>query len=149
MFLPEKFYATPLKRLISVKICRQLFQQNVKDTTSTAFIKKALYENVTPIFTKVKGQFLNENVKLNAGKDVMKSFLNKHFHDIRDLRLEHNAVKDKLEEEIGPIFTGKILKSIIRPLQRERLESFRTNNRKLFNLMKKEQNKMLVIKYLL
>ena len=35
----------------------------------------------------------------------MKSHLNKHFNDIRDLRLEYNTGKDKLEGEIGPIFT--------------------------------------------
>ena len=59
-----------------------------KSSSSTAFIKKALYKNVTPTFTKVKGQFLNGNVKLNAEKDLVKSHLNKHFNNIRDFRLE-------------------------------------------------------------
>ena len=49
-----------------------------KSSSSTAFIKKALYKNVAPTFAKVKGQFLNGNVKLNAEKDLMKSHLNKH-----------------------------------------------------------------------
>ena len=39
-----------------------------KSSSSRAFIKKALYKNVTPTFGKVKGQFLNGNVKLNAEK---------------------------------------------------------------------------------
>ena len=39
----------------------------------------------------------------------MKSHLNKHFNDIRDLRLEYNTVKDKLEGEIGPISTDIML----------------------------------------
>ena len=39
-----------------------------KSSSSRAFIKKALYQNVTPTFAKVKGQFLNGNVKLNAEK---------------------------------------------------------------------------------
>ena len=38
----------------------------------------------------------------------MKSHLNKHFNDIRDLRLEYNTVKDKLERKIGPIFTDNV-----------------------------------------
>ena len=42
-----------------------------KSSSSTAFITKSLYKNVAPTFTKVKGQFLNENVKLNAEKDLM------------------------------------------------------------------------------
>ena len=40
--------------------------------------------------------------KLNAEKDLMKSHLSNYFNDIRDPRLEHNTVKDKLEGEIGP-----------------------------------------------
>ena len=107
-----------------------------KPSSSTAFIKKALYKNVTPTFAKVKWQFLNGNVKLIVKKNLMKSHLNKHFNDIRDLRLEYNTVKDKLEGEIGPIFTDIMLKSISKSLLRERLESFRTKNKKLFKLTK-------------
>ena len=59
----------------------------------------------------------------------MKSHLNKHFNDIRDLRLEYSTAKDKLGGEIGLIFTDIILNSISKPLQRERLESFRTKTR--------------------
>ena len=75
-----------------------------KSSSSTAFIKKAPYKNVTPTFARVKGQFLNGNVKLNAEKDLMKSHLNKDFNDIRDLRLEYSTAKGKLEGEIGWIF---------------------------------------------
>ena len=79
-----------------------------KSSCSTAFNKKALYNKVMPTFAKVKGQFLNVNLKLNAKNDLVKSHLNEHFNDIRDLRLEYNAVKDKLEGEIGPIFTDNV-----------------------------------------
>ena len=75
-----------------------------KSSSSAAFIKKVLYKNVTPTFAKVKGQFLSGNVKLNVEKDLMKSHLNKHFNDIRDLKLEYNTAKGKLEGEIGWIF---------------------------------------------
>ena len=57
----------------------------------------------------LKGQFLNGNVKLNTKKDLVKSHLNKHFNDIRDLRLEYTTVKDKLEGETGPISTDIML----------------------------------------
>ena len=67
----------------------------------------------------------------------MKSHLNKHFNDIKDFRLEYNTVKDILEGEIGPIFTDILLKSISKSLQRQRLESFRTQNKKLFNFTKR------------
>ena len=80
-----------------------------KSSSSTAFIKKALYKNVTPTFANIKGQFSNGNVKLNAEKGLMKSHLNNYFNDIRDLKLEYNTVKDKLEGEISPIFAEIML----------------------------------------
>ena len=61
----------------------------------------------------------------------MKSHLNKHSNDIRDLRLEYNTVKDKLEGEIGPMTTDIMLKSISKSLQIQK-----TKNKKLFNLTK-------------
>ena len=83
-----------------------------KSSTSTVFIKKALHKNVTATFAKVQ--------KLNTKKSLRKFRLNNHFNDIRDFRLEYNAVKDKLEGEIGSIFTNMMLKSIIKSLKRER-----------------------------
>ena len=97
-----------------------------KSSSSTAFTRKALYKNVMPTFAKVKGQFLNGNVKLNAEKDLVKSHLNKHFNDIRDLRLEYNTVKDKLEGEIGPISTDIMLKSISKSLQIQKTRNYST-----------------------
>ena len=73
----------------------------------------------------------------DAEKDLMQSHLKKHFNDIRNLRLEYNTVEDKLKGEIGPIFAYIMLKSISKSLQRERLESFRTKKKKLFNLTKR------------
>ena len=73
----------------------------------------------------------------------MKSHLNKHFNDIRGPRLDYNTVKDKLEGEISPIFTDMMLKPIIKSLQREILESFRTKNKKLFNWTKRRTKEKL------
>ena len=96
-------------------------------------------------FAKVKWQFLNGNVKVNAAKDHMKSHLNKHFNDIRDL----GYCQDKLEREIRPIFTDIMLKSISKLLQREILESFRTKNKKLFNLTKRRTKENVDYKVLI
>ena len=46
-----------------------------KLSSSTAFIKKALYKNVRTIFAKVKGQFLNGNLNLNAQAVEMKKIM--------------------------------------------------------------------------
>ena len=65
----------------------------------------------------------------------MESHLNKHFNDIRNLTLEYNTVKDKLQGDIGSIFTDIMLKSISKS-HKEELESFRIKKRQFFNLTK-------------
>ena len=45
---------------------KKLLSKLHKSSCSTAFIEKVLYNKVMPTFAKVKGQFLNVNVKLNA-----------------------------------------------------------------------------------
>ena len=65
----------------------------------------------------------------------MESHLNKHFNDIRNLTLEYNTIKDKLQGDIGSIFTDIMLKSISKS-HKEELESFRIKKRQFFNLTK-------------
>ena len=67
----------------------------------------------------------------------MKSHLNKHFNDIRNLTLEYNTIKDKLQGDIGSIFTDIMLKSISKPSHKEELESFRIKKSQFFNLTKR------------
>ena len=67
----------------------------------------------------------------------MESHLNKHFNDIRNLTLEYNTVKDKLQGDIGSIFTDIMLKSISKPSHKEELESFRIKKSQFFNLTKR------------
>ena len=62
--------------------------------------------------------------------------LNKHFNDIRDLRLEYNAVKDKLEGEVGLIFIDNvkfnkkiITKRKIRIIQNKKREIVQLNKK--------------------
>ena len=103
-----------------------------KSSSSVAFIKKALHNNITPTFAKIKGQFLNTNTKSNAEKDLMRG----HYNDIRLLRLDYCELKEKLQLLVGNTFTSILLKSIEKSLHKERLESFRTKNKKIANLIK-------------
>ena len=69
---------------------------------SIAFIKKALFFDVIPKFTVVKGQFINETNSLTPSHKLMKSHLTKHIHlemvshrainDIIQTTLEGNAI---------------------------------------------------------
>ena len=51
-------------------------------STSIAFIKKALFAVVIPIFALVKGKYINKTDSLTAFSKLMKSHLNnKHVQD--------------------------------------------------------------------
>ena len=98
-----------------------------KSSSSVAFIKKALHNNITPTFAKVRAQFLNTNTKSNAEKDLMKGH-----NDIRLLkRLDSCEVKEKLQLLVGNAFTSILLKSIEKSLHKERSESFKTKKKKI------------------
>ena len=109
-----------------------------KSSSSVAFIKKALNNNITPTFAKIKRQFLK--TKSNAEKDLMRGHINKHYNDIRLLRLDYCELKGKLQLLVGNTFTSILLKSIEKSLHKERLESFRTKNKKIANLIKNQKD---------
>ena len=99
-----------------------------RSSSNVAFTKKVLYNNITPIFAKIKRQFLNANTKSNAKKDLMRGHINKHYNDIRLLRLDYCELKEKLQLLVGNTFTSILLKSIEKSLYKERLESFKTKS---------------------
>ena len=61
----------------------------IKSSSSVVFIRKTLHNNITPTFGKIKGRFSNTSTKSNVEKDLMRGQINKHFHDIRLLRLDY------------------------------------------------------------
>ena len=44
---------------------------------------------------KVKGQFINNNTRTTAEKEIMKNHLTKHYNDIRDLNYNMMILKIK------------------------------------------------------
>ena len=88
---------------------------------------------------KIQGQFLNTNTKPNAEKDLMRGHINKHYNDIRLLRLDYCELKEKLQLLVGNSFASTLLKSIEKSLHKERLESFKTKIKKIANQMKKKK----------
>ena len=112
----------------------------IKSSSSVVFIKKTLHNNTTPTFAKIKGRFSNTSTKSNVEKDLMRGQINKHYHDIRLLRLDYCELKEKLQLLVGNTFTSILLKSIEKSLHKERSESFKTKNKKLANLMKNKKD---------
>ena len=117
---------------------RKIISKLHKLSSSVGFIKKSLFNNITPTFAKVKGQFINKNTKLNAEKEVMKNHLSKHYNDIRDLKLQYNFIEKEIQSGIGVIFTKVLIRYIESSLRKERLESFKVKNNKIFNLIKRK-----------
>ena len=111
-----------------------------KSSSSVAFPKKVLYNNITPIFAKIKRQFLNANTKSNAEKGLMRGHINKRYDDIRLSRFDYCELKEKLQLLVGNTFTSILLKSIEKSLHKERSESFKTKNKKLANLTKNKKD---------
>ena len=111
-----------------------------KSSSSVAFPKKVLYNNITPIFAKIKRQFLNANTKSNAEKGLMRGHINKRYNDIRLLRFDYCELKEKLQLLVGNTFTSILLKSIEKSLHKERLESFKTKIKKIVNLMRSQKD---------
>ena len=75
----------------------------------------------------------------------MRGQINKHYHDIRLLRLDYCELKEKLQLLVGNTFTSILLKSIEKSLHEERLESLKTKNKKIANLMKKKMIHLQII----
>ena len=117
----------------------------IKSSSSVVFIKKTLHNNITPTFGKIKGRFSNTSTKSNVEKDLMRGQINKHYHDIRLLRLDYCELKEKLQLLVGNTFTSILLKSIEKSLHEEHLESLKTKNKKIANLMKKKMIHLQII----
>ena len=68
----------------------------------------------------------------------MKNHLTKHYNDIRDLKLQYDDTKNKIQSNIGIIFTKLLTRFIESSLRTERLKSFKVKNNKTFNLIKRK-----------
>ena len=56
------------------------------------------------------------------------------------MRLDYCELKEKLQLLVGNTFTSILLKSIEKSLHKERLESFRTKNKKIANLIQNQKD---------
>ena len=70
----------------------------------------------------------------------MRGHISKHYNGIRLLRLDYCELNEKLQLLVGNTFTSILLKSIEKSLHKEHLESFKTKNKKIANLMKNQKD---------
>ena len=117
---------------------RKIILKLHKLSSSVGFIKKSLFSNITPTFTKVQGQFKNNNTRTTAEKEIMINHLTKHHNDIRHLKLQYDDTRNKIQSNIGIIFTKMLIRFIESSLRTERLNSFKVKNNKIFSLIKRK-----------
>ena len=75
-----------------------------KSSSSVAFIEKALFNNLVPTFTKVRGRFINNKIKISTEQKIMKEHMNKHYKDIGGLKIEYNKLATNIQLKVGNIF---------------------------------------------
>ena len=90
------------------------------------FVRKALSQEVTPTFAKVKGQFKSINDKWKAERIIMESQLKDHYKHMKLLtdnlcRAEHN-----LKQSCSSIFYNFITRRINDILREERIHRLRS-----------------------
>ena len=112
-------------------------QKIQKTSSSIGFIKKSLWNNVTPTFAKVSGSFANEAAKQKAEKLCLRSHLAEHYQNLKKLTSTHDQIVRELIEVAGPMLT-RLLKCIsIQNLRRDNIQQFRTKNNKLRRLIRR------------
>ena len=67
---------------------------------SIGFIKKALYNEVTPKFAQVKGNFININDRFKLEKSILLSHLNEHVRSNKLLVSKHQFLLIKLKDNV-------------------------------------------------
>ena len=109
----------------------------MKQPCSIAFIKKAFYHDVIPACAKVKGEFLgNTTIKKIAQKKFMKGHFNQHYNDLKELTTTYHSTVKTVHSKIGDLFTKLLTSELQKLLKTSDIESFKTKNINLRNLIK-------------
>ena len=56
--------------------------------------------------------------------------MNKHYNDIRDLKIEYNKLTTDIQVKFGNNFSKIVITSLEKSLQKQRIESFKKKIRK-------------------
>ena len=96
------------------------------------------HHEVTPKFAKVKGDFRNVNDRYNLEKHILLSHLNDHVRSNKLLIKKHHYLLNKLKQKCGTILITAVLLHISTQQQKERMDSFKTKNYKLKQLIQTE-----------
>ena len=64
----------------------------------------------------------------------MKEHMNKYYNDIRNLKIEYNKLTTNIQLKVGSIFSKIIIKSLVKFLHEQIIESFTLENLQLIKI---------------
>ena len=102
------------------------------------FVMKALRREVTPTFAKVRGNFNTNKDKWKAERMILESNLRQHHKDMKRLIKKMSDEEKVIQETHTPRFCRFVENRINKALRNERLNSFKTKNKKLDKLIKQK-----------
>ena len=111
-----------------------------KSASSIGFIKKALHHKVTPKFAQISSQFINKQHQIDAEQKLMLSHFNRHVLILKELTRKLSQLENDLLEQVCQVRYKILKKRLLNILYRERLESFKTKNRKLVKMIAKQDD---------
>ena len=106
---------------------------------SIGFVKKALYQEVTPKFALVKGQFKTGRDKWKCEQRVMLPHLQHHKNTLKSLIKEYNMILINMINNYGKTLCNIIANRIMNRLREPRTVSSKTKNNKLKRLIELKQ----------
>ena len=109
------------------KLCMKLHST----AASIGFINKAIYNHVTPMFVRVKGQFPREQLRKETERKLLFEHLNKHKEDLKGFSREFTETSNKLLRNTGYTLGRALIQNIQKTQKKSRLDSFLTKNKKL------------------
>ena len=106
---------------------------------SIGFVKKALYQEVTPKFALVKGQFKTGRDKWKCEQRVMLSHLQDHQNTLKSFIKECNTLLIYMINNYEKMFCNIFTNRIMNRLRESRMVSLETKNKKLRCLIELKQ----------
>ena len=125
----------------SFKRLEYLTSKLQRTAASIGFIQKALQQRLTPTFAIVTGNFASESDRYSAVKKILNANLRKHRLNLHQTNEDYQQAKQTCQNRFGKGGFKLLHHMINNDLRKERNQSLRTKNRKIFNLAGKRRDK--------
>ena len=125
----------PKRIAVIYKDLRNVLSKLHRSAGSIGFIKKALFNEVTPNFAQDRGNFISKIDKCKSERSIFLSHLNDHVIQLKILGSTQHQLIDKLRHLTGRLLYRLIVNYINAIQYNELISSFKTKNNKLKRLI--------------